>query len=51
MSDKNQHVVVEREQVETITEEDKILNILGFDDPTSTTKNKLKLDVQLPRRV
>jgi len=45
----NQLVVVEGEQVETTTEEYKILNTLGFCDTTSTVKkNKLKLDVQLP---
>jgi len=49
MSDQNQ--LVHLSAVEGDPEEDKILNILGFDDATSTTKNGSKLlkpDVQLP---
>jgi len=51
MSDQNQ--LVQLAAVEGNPEEDKILNILGFDDATSTTKNNtngsklLKPDVQL----
>jgi len=52
MSDQNQLVVVEGEQVEITTKKYQILNTLGFGGATSTTKKNgskpLKLTVQLP---